>query len=129
MSLFPDKNTNRRVDDLISEQVRSVRPKVPSLLEERVREALQDAERQQRLPVTRGWRSHWLPLSAVAVLLLTIGFFLFRLYFRRAAVQESPVSEIKTEFVLAEQNIKILWYQKKNFDPRILEGAGDERRR
>jgi hypothetical protein len=101
-----------RLDEELRRLVRSVERALPTDLEARVRA---EAERprpqaKSRFPFIR--RPIFLvPLSGAAALLLA--FLIVRPSLPRH--EEPPIAEIRTEFVLADKNITIIFIQKPDF--------------
>lgn len=102
----------KEIDDrMIAEAVGSVRYRVPELLDARVSAAL---ERERK--VRKTWKqSIWYPVSAVLTAALVAVLLLVQPGGNVTAPPEEPISEIKMEMELADQNIKIIWVQKKDF--------------
>jgi quinol-cytochrome oxidoreductase complex cytochrome b subunit len=112
------------LDTLISAHVRMVKYGIPGHVDTQVGEALYEAEKQDARPKRSipfwPYRLAWPRLSvpAAAVLLLAAIFFIFQPLWRAtpSAPPVKPISEIKTEWELPGDNIKILWVQKKDFE-------------
>lgn len=100
-----------RFDEELARLVRSVERNIPPSVEEKVRAA---AEAARAFPRKRHLRRHLLVLtsmSGAAVVLLAI-LFIIPLFRHREATQ---ISEIRTEFEIADKNIKIIFVQKPDF--------------
>jgi len=101
----------KKLDEQIARLVRSVELGVPPAVEAKIQEAAADL----RPRAGRFWlrRPFWLTLipSAAAVLLAVV---VLVPSLRRPAV--SPIAEIRTEFEIADKNIKIIFIQKPDFN-------------
>lgn len=99
------------LDEQISRLVRGVERAVPPAVETRLLAAAEGL----RPRAGRFWlrRPFWLTLipSAAAVLLAVL---VLVLAMRRPPV--SPIAEIRTEFEIADKNIKIIFFQKPDFN-------------
>jgi hypothetical protein len=101
-----------RLDEELKRLVRSVERAVPTDLEARVRaEAERLRPRPKSLVAFVRRRVVLVPLSGVAVLFLA--FLIIRPSLRNQP--EPPIAEIRTEFVLADKNITIIFIQKPDF--------------
>jgi len=110
----------RRLDEKIAGLVLSVREQVPAALEERIRAAA-DATRPNREILGRLWlRPGGFPRRRTGILALVpaaavcaLAAFLLIPILKKPPV--SPISEIRTEFEIADKNIKIVFIQKPDF--------------
>jgi hypothetical protein len=103
------KNTPQFDDDLVASLVQSTDRRLPEALDDSIRRSLNRK------------RSWWLyPLAAAASVVLAVGLWRLAPFGETPSQQVSPVTEIRTQFEISEQNIKIIWVQKQNFDPGIL---------
>lgn len=130
-------NNNTAIDEHIRDVMAGLQYSVPASLEDRVHEALigEERKRQQRGYAGNRWAWFSLPTYATALvvfitLLLMSPFSEYRYSSRSAAATTRPamtstnatnegsaeISEIKTELVLTDSNIKIIWVQKKDFN-------------
>ena len=99
-----------RVDKEIARLVRRVETDVPPALDGRIRAlAANHVSRRGRSWMRRFWYLALIPSAAAAFLAVV----LIRLAPDRAA--DSGLSEIRTEFELADKNIKIIFIQKPDF--------------
>ena len=100
----------KKLDEQIARLVRSVELGVPPGVEAKIQAAAADL----RLRAGRFWlrRPFWLTLipSAAAVLLAVIALL------PTAQKPSSPIAEIRTEFEIADKNIKIIFIQKPDFN-------------
>jgi anti-sigma-K factor RskA len=102
-------NSDERLDESISKLVRSVEREVPPALDRRIREAADGlASRTQR---SEKWRSWMLALAPGVVVALLAAFLLLP----RPTPAPNPISEIRTEFEIADKNIKVIFFQKPDF--------------
>lgn len=114
---------NRFDDTVVVEAVQSLRVKVPQALDERLDKALDAADEakvssRQRF---RRRRYSWYPAAALvtAALLIAVAIFVIEPFFKEKAMPvQEPIEEIRTELELADQNIKIIWFVKKDFQLR-----------
>jgi hypothetical protein len=102
-------NSDERLDESISKLVRSVQREVPPALDRRVRIAatglaLRTGRRERRRP----WLLALIPGTAVVLLAVL-------LLLPRPAPAPDPIFEIRTEFEIADKNIKIVFFQKPDF--------------
>lgn len=98
-------------DDLIFDLVSSVKHKIPGYVKEKLEQEIKKGEIKERKKKKRYLL--WYPASAFALALIITLSVLFP--FRKQNVEISPITEIRTELELKDQNIKILWFQKKDF--------------
>ena len=102
-------NSDERLDESISRLVRSVEREVPPALDRRIREAADRlTSRAGRSDRRRPWLLALIPGTAVALLAAF-------LLFPRPSTAPNPISEIRTEFEIADKNIKIIFFQKPDF--------------
>jgi hypothetical protein len=102
-------NSDERLDERIAKLVRSVQREIPSALGRRIREAADGlASRARRAEKRRHWMLALAPGAAVALLAAF-------LLFTRPPTAPNPISEIRTEFEIADKNIKIIFFQKPDF--------------
>jgi hypothetical protein len=100
----------KKLDEQIARIVRSVELEVPPAVEARIREAAADLQPR----AGRFWfrRPLWLTLipSTAAVLLAVVALL--------PTPQKPPaqIAEIRTEFEIADKNIKIIFIQKPDFN-------------
>jgi len=103
-------NDEQKLDERIARLVRSVAPEVPAEVDAGIREAAAGLWPRSR----RVWlrRPFWLALvpSAAAVLLAVIALL------PPPRKPAAPIAEIRTEFELADKNIKIIFIQKPDFN-------------
>ena len=102
-------NESNRIDERISELVRSVQAEVPAGLEARIRAAAGEEERRTRSRL-RVLRWSLVPAAAAA---LVLGVFLATPVVRRPVPRE--IAEIRTEFEIPGKDIKIVFFQKPDF--------------
>lgn len=100
----------KKLDEQIAGIVRSVGFEVPAEVEAKIREAAANLKPAPRLFKIR--RPFWLALipSAAAVLLAVIALL------PTPKRPPSPIAEIRTEFEIADKNIKIIFIQKPDFN-------------
>ena len=104
-------NDRDHLDEQISRLVRSIEREVPPALEARIRAAAAGA----------GLRPSWWPGLRVLVPALAGGLAAAALLFLMILLPGVPrrgpilVSEIRTEFEIPEKNIKIIFFQRPNF--------------
>jgi hypothetical protein len=100
------------LDEDLRRIIRSVERIVPTDLEARVRAEAENRRTQPkpRLPLIRR-RIFLVPLSGTAAIFLAFLVLVPLLRGRR----EPPIAEIRTEFVLADKNITIIFIQKPDF--------------
>jgi hypothetical protein len=103
---------NREIDTFITDLVQSVEHQLPTGVEESLDRKLQKAAAAKKDSKYRWWYS---PVLAAAVLIMVI--FMHPLM-RIHQTAGPPLNEIRTEFELKDKNIKIIWFQKKDFQLR-----------
>ena len=103
-------------DEIISSVVRSVENKIPGSVEKRLIYDMGKVNQKKRF----FWKKYlfWYPASAIATIIL--GIILLRPFQTDQSIIQSPVTEIRTEFEIKDKNIKIIWFQKKDFEPGRL---------
>ncbi len=97
-------------DDLIFDLVSSVKHKIPGYVKAKLEQEIKKREIKER---KKKRYLLWYPVSAFALALIITLSILFP--FRKKGVEISPFTEIRTELELKDQNIKIIWFQKRNF--------------
>lgn len=103
------KNTPRFDDEWVASLVQKTDRRLPEALDLSIRRSLKRE------------RSWWIyPLAAAASVVLAVGLWRLAPLGESPSRPASPVTEIRTQFEISEQNIKIIWVQKQNFDPGIL---------
>lgn len=107
---------NEQIDRFITEALARSESEVPAAVRVRIERRTAAGRRISSLP----WRRlvPWLPLLAAAALI--VAFSLPLLVPPQAG--EKKITEIRTEFELPEQNIRIVWVQRDDFR---LPGTGD----
>jgi hypothetical protein len=112
---------DKQLDENISRVVRSVARDVPPSIEARIREDAKTIRPQPRF-FGRHWRPAWvllsrgiriLALASGAAAFVVIGALLFVPALRRPPAPR--ISEIRTEFEIANKNIKIVFFQRPDF--------------
>jgi hypothetical protein len=101
-----------KLDERIAGLVRSVELDVPDGLDERVRTAARSLPPKPRPASRAGRRWLWPVLVPSAAFALAAALLILPALRRPAA---PPISEIRTEFELADKNIKIIFFQKSDF--------------
>lgn len=102
---------DRLLDEKIAGLVRSVESSVPPAVEEKIRVAASSAR-----PCPRTVGGHWprlLILVPGAAAVVLAAFLLFPLLKKPPAPR---ISEIRTEFEIADKNIKIIFIQRPDFN-------------
>lgn len=115
-----NKKRNKIDDELISRAVQSVRFRVPEAVDRRLDAALADlADKRKRLSFDFSGRRRllWYPAAALASVVLA-ALFIFQPFSKTGSQPAEPITEIRTEFELKDKNIKIIWFQKKDFKLR-----------
>jgi hypothetical protein len=102
-----------KLDERIAGLVRSVELDVPGGLDERVRAAARSIAPIPRPASRAGRRWLWPVLVPSAVFALAATLLVLPALRRPTA---SPISEIRTEFELADKNIKVIFFQKPDFN-------------
>ena len=103
-------NNGNGIDKEITRLIQSVEVEAPPALDDRIRFIAANLHsRQSRSLLHRFWYLALIP-SAAAILLIVA---LNRSVFHQPA--ELAISEIRTEFELVDQNIKIVFIQKPDF--------------
>lgn len=102
-------------DESVTRLVQSVRHRVPEIVDAHVNALMM----QEDTPKKRFFQNRraWVPLAAAASLVIA-AVFIFQPFAIKQTNQpepEKPISEIKTELELPDSNIKIIWFQKKDF--------------
>lgn len=117
-----NNKTSRKVDDgLISRAVQSVRFQVPKTAAERVEAAIQQWETRCTWKTKASARKRyllWYPAAAVIASMVLAALFIFQPFTSSDAQPAAPITEIRTELELKDKNIKIIWFQKKDFKLR-----------
>ncbi len=102
-----------KLDERIAGLVRSVELDVPDDLDERVRAAARAITPNRGVAVPTARRRLWPVLVPSAAFALAASLMILPALRRPAAAQ---ISEIRTEFELADKNIKIIFCQKPDFN-------------
>ena len=103
-------------DERISRLVRSVTYDIPPYVEDKIEQAITNWGKGKR--PARRWAFAWYPAAAVlAAAILIAALFVIR-PFTGSGIEPAPITEIRTEFELKDKNIKIIWFQKKDFELR-----------
>jgi hypothetical protein len=110
---------DKRLDEKISGLVRSVEIEVPPAVEARIREA---AEKIRPRPRFFGWRParvYWRRQARLLVLVpCAAAIIILAALLLVPALRKPPapkISEIRTEFEIADKNIKIIFIQRPDF--------------
>jgi hypothetical protein len=101
-----------KLDERITGLVRSVELIVPDVLNERVRAAARSLAPNPRPASRAGRRRLWPILVPSAAFALAAALMVLPALRRPSA---PPIAEIRTEFELADKNIKIIFFQKSDF--------------
>jgi hypothetical protein len=101
---------DRLFDNRITELLRHTDRNIPAEHEIKIRTAASSVRRRPRLSFIR--RPFFLVLAPAAAAVLLLVFLLLPALRKPPAPQ---ISEIRTEFELADKNIKIIFYQKSDF--------------
>jgi hypothetical protein len=105
---------NIKLDERISDLVRRVAPEAPEDLEDR---ALGAARASSKRPTAARRRAFglrlWPAMIPVAVLAFAAVLLVLPALRRPSA---APIAEIRTEFELADKNIKVIFFQKPDFN-------------
>ncbi|MCK4761669.1 MAG: hypothetical protein KAW12_05670 [Candidatus Aminicenantes bacterium] len=114
------KNENKKHeldDERIVALVGAVKYKIPQPVEERLNRAIAGWEQEKKTVRRRSFS--WYPVAAAlaAVFILVAALFVIR-PFAGGSAAPPPITEIRTEFELKDKNIKIIWFQKKDFKLR-----------
>jgi hypothetical protein len=102
-----------KLDERIAGLVRSVELDVPDGLDERVRAAARSIAPKAGAAVPAVRRRLWPVLVPSAAFALAAALMILPGIRRPAAAQ---ISEIRTEFELADKNIKVIFFQKPDFN-------------
>jgi hypothetical protein len=102
-----------KLDERIAGLVRSVELDLPGGLDDRVRAAAGSIAPNPRPASRAGRRALWEVLVPSAAFVLAAALLVLP-SLRPAAA--SPISEIRTEFELADKNIKVIFFQKPDFN-------------
>jgi hypothetical protein len=102
-----------KLDERIAELVRSVALDVPDGLDERIRAAARSLPPKSRAAFPDGQRRLWPILIPSAAFALAAALLILPALQRTSA---RPIAEIRTEFELADKNIKIIFFQKPDFN-------------
>ncbi len=92
--------------------VQAVERKLPQDVEESL-----DRKLQKVAGAGKGHNHRWWYSPAIAAALLILALFMQPLI-RQTGPIPSPINEIRTEFEIKDKNIKIIWFQKKDFQLR-----------
>lgn len=113
-------NREYKIDDeKISRLVQAVQYEVPPVVEDRLNRSLVNWGKSKTVPRSRflSWRPAAVVLAAT---ILIAALFTFQ-PFKKNTAEPDPISEIRTEFELKGKNIKIIWFQKKDFKLRRIQ--------
>jgi hypothetical protein len=102
-----------KLDERIAGLVRSVELDVPDGLDERVRAAARAIAPKPSAAAPAVRRRLWPVLVPSAAFALAASLMILPALRRPAA---APIAEIRTEFELADKNIKIIFFQKPDFN-------------
>ena len=102
----------KEIDAIITDMVQSVEHKLPADIEESLDHQLQQIATHKKIQKYRWWYS---PALAAAVLLMLI---FMQPLVKQTSPTPSPINEIRTEFEIKDKNIKIIWFQKRDFQLR-----------
>lgn len=105
---------NKKIDNMISDIVKSVEHKIPETIETQLIHKIKKVKHKKGS--ARKKYLLWYPVTAMATIL--VGILLLRPFQRAQINTESPITEIRTEFEIKDKNIKIIWFQKKDFKLR-----------
>ena len=106
----------KQYDEKISRLVQAVQYEVPSVVEEKLNRSLTNWGKSRT--GVRRWFLSWRPAAAaLTATIIIVVLFTFQ-PFKKSAVEPAPIAEIRTEFELKDKNIKIIWFQKKDFKLR-----------
>lgn len=112
-------NTNKNFkinDEKISQLVRAVQYNIPPDVEDNLDRTIAGWSKSKK--AARSWSFTWYPAAAALTAMLIIAaLFIFHPFTGRS-VEPSPITEIRTELELKDKNIKIIWFQKKDFELR-----------
>lgn len=111
------KHENFKIDDeKISQLVRSVKYDLPSYVEDRLERTIANWGKDKK--ISRKWSLSWYPAAAaLAAAIIIAALFIFQPFVKNST-ETAPITEIRTEFELKDKNIKIIWFQKKDFELR-----------
>ncbi|MGA2585746.1 MAG: hypothetical protein ABSF88_01765 [Candidatus Aminicenantales bacterium] len=98
------------LDEQISRLVRSVERTVPPLVETRILAAAEGLRPRAGISFMR--RPLWLALIPGAAAVILAALFWLPIFQK----PRQPISEIRTEFELPDKNIKIIFFQKPDFN-------------
>ena len=116
-----NKDNNRKckiTDETISRLLQTVRYDIPPALEDRLDFTIVGWEKREQKKITRRRFFVWYPAAAVLTAsVLIAALFIFK-PFAGDSSAPAALSEIRTEFELKDKNIKIIWFQKKDFELR-----------
>jgi hypothetical protein len=120
MKNYDKNNTGNRKykidDEDISRLVQAVQYEIPPIVEDKLNRDLENWGKSKTGP--RRWFLSWYPAAAVlAATVIIAALFTFQ-PFKKNTIEPVPISEIRTEFELKDKNIKIIWFQKKDFKLR-----------
>jgi hypothetical protein len=102
----------KKIDTLITDMVQSVEHQLPAELEESLAQKLAEASAARKGRKQRWWYS---PALAAAVLFMAL---LMQPLIKTTTSADPPIEEIHTELEIKDKNIKIIWFQKKDFQLR-----------
>jgi len=110
-------NREYKIDDeKISRLVQAVQYEIPPSVEDKLDRGLANSNESKTR--SRRWSLAWYPAAAVlAATIIIAALFTFQ-PFKKSTIEPAPISEIRTEFELKDKNIKIIWFQKKDFKLR-----------
>lgn len=106
-----------RIDDEnISRLVRSVKYDIPPVVEDKIDHAITNWGKVKK--PSRRWAFTWYPAAAALTAAIVIAALFVIRPFTGSSIEPAPITEIRTEFELKDKNIKIIWFQKKDFELR-----------
>ncbi len=103
------KNNEERLDRKITELVRGVERVIPEALDKRVADS---AARHNSMARRSRKRRPWLMALVPATVLAST----FVVFLAVRPEPGEPIAEIRTEFEIADKNIKVIFFQKPDFN-------------
>ena len=114
-----DDNGKQKIDDTtISRLVQAVRYEIPPLVEDKLNRHLENWGKSKTKRRSRRWSLSWYPAAAALAAVIIIAVLFTFHPFKKHTAAPGAIAEIRTEFEIKDKNIKIIWFQKKDFKLR-----------
>jgi hypothetical protein len=108
--------THEISDEKISRFVQAFQCEIPPSVEDKLEHAIMNWDKVKK--PSRQWFFTWYPAAAALTAAIIIAALFIIRPFTGSSAGPAPITEIRTEFELKDKNIKIIWFQKKDFELR-----------